>query len=80
MLHRQNLRTARLIIAFSALAALGACADGNSVAPASQEPVFHAPANFLQVGNSVVFRVNNSEGVTQEIGEHILYMQPGAIC
>jgi hypothetical protein len=80
MLHRQNLRTAKLIVAFAAVAALGACADSTTVAPATQEPVFHAPANFLQVGNSVVFRVNNSDGVTQEIGEHILYMQPGAIC
>ena len=80
MPHRQNLRTPKLVFALGVLAVLGACADGNTVAPASQEPVFHAPANFLKVGNSVVFRVNNSEGVTQEIGEHILYMQPGAIC
>lgn len=80
MLHRQNLRTAKLVIAFGALAFLGACADSTTVAPVNQEPVFHAPANFLQIGSSVVFRVNNSDGVTQEIGEHILYIQPQAIC
>ncbi len=80
MPHRQNSRTAKLAIAFGLIATLGACADSNTVAPASQEPVFHAPANFTKVGSSVVFRVNNADGITQQVGEHILYMQPNAIC
>jgi hypothetical protein len=79
-MHRLNLRTAKLAIAFGVLATLGACADSSTVAPASQVPVFRAPANFLQVGSSIVFRVDNANGITQEIGEHILHMQPGAIC
>src|SRR5690349_22144624 len=71
MLHRQFLGHAKALVAIGAIATLGACADSNTVAPTTQEQVFHAPANFTQVGTSVVFRVNNSDGVTQEIGEHI---------
>jgi hypothetical protein len=80
MLHRQALQHARALAVFGALAILGACADSNTLAPSAQEQVVHAPANFTQIGSSVVFRVNNSDGVTQEIGEHILYIQPNAIC
>jgi hypothetical protein len=80
MLHRQALTCVRAFVALGTLATLGACADSNTVAPTTEEQVFHAPANFTQVGTSVVFRVDNSDGVTQEIGEHILYVQPGAIC
>lgn len=80
MLHRQILRHIRAFVAIGPLAIIAACADSTPFSPAAEVPVFQAPANFLQVGNSVVFRVNNSDGITQEIGEHILYMQPGAIC
>src|ERR1043165_2365369 len=79
MLHRQILRHIRAFMAIGPLALIGACAD-NSVAPEAAAPTIHAPASFLQVGTSVVFRVNNSQGTTQEIGDHILYMEPGAIC
>ena len=80
MLNRQNLRTAKAFFAFAVLATVGACADSNTVAPEFQAPAVHAPANFLQVGSSVVFRVDNADGVTQQIGDHILYLQPNAIC
>ena len=77
MPHRQVLK---FVASLGAIAALGACADSNTLAPAANAPTVYAPANFLQVGKSVVFTVNNADGITQEIGEHILYMQPGAIC
>ena len=80
MLHRQALRFAQALVAFGTIATLGACADSNTAAPNTQEQVFRAPANFAQVGTSVVFRVNNSQGITQQVGDHILYIEPGAIC
>jgi hypothetical protein len=81
MLPRKSIRTyAPAIFALSGLLFLGACADTSTVAP-----VFHAkhtfvPANFSQVGDEVVFRVDNSEGVMKQVGSHVLYIPAGAIC
>jgi hypothetical protein len=80
MPHRQTLRRATASLAIGALVILGACADSSSVAPESAAPTIHAPASFARVGSSIVFRVNNADGITQQIGDHILYLQPNAIC
>jgi hypothetical protein len=80
MKHGQISRnSAKAFFAFAALALAGACAD-NTAAPTAEAPAFVAPANFLKVGNSVVFRVNNSEGITKRIGSHLINIPAGAIC
>jgi hypothetical protein len=81
MKHSQISRnSAKAFFAFGALALAGACADTNTVAPTAEAPAFVAPANFVKIGSSVVFRVNNSEGITKRIGNHLLSMPAGAIC
>ncbi len=79
MKHGQN-RTYAKSIFVVAMLALGACADNNTAAPVAEVTARVAPANFLQLGNSVVFTVKNQGSVTQEIGDHILYMPANAIC
>jgi len=71
---------AKAFFAFSTLALLNACADSNSVAPVAQAPAIVAPANFAQVGNSVVFRVDNAQGATKMIGAHVISIPANAIC
>ena len=78
MKHGHNGILAKSLFAVAMLA-LGACADNNT-APVSEVAASVAPANFLQLGNSVVFTVKNQGGITQEIGDHILYMPANAIC
>ena len=70
---------AKAFFAFVALAYVGACAD-NTAAPVAQAPAIVAPANFSQTGYTVVFRVNNSEGVTKKIGANVINIPAGAIC
>ena len=70
---------AKAFFAFAALALVGACAEQTTVAPAEQAEVI-APANFSRVGNTVVFRVNNSSGITKKIGSHVINIPAGAIC
>jgi hypothetical protein len=80
MQHGQTMRTsAKAFFAFAALAMVGACAD-NSAAPVANAPAVHAPANFTEVGYSVVFRVNNWEGITKRVGDHVINIPAGAIC
>jgi hypothetical protein len=77
----KDVRTyAPAIFALSGLLLLGACADTSSVAPVvHQKTPFH-PANFSQVGDQIVFRVDNSQGVVKQVGSHVLYIPAGAIC
>ena len=81
MKHGHMLRTcAKAFFAFSTLALLNACADSPSVAPVAQAPAIVAPANFAQVGHSVVFRVDNAQGATKMIGAHLITIPANAIC
>ena len=80
MLHGHTMRNyAKAIFAFAALAFVGACSD-QSVAPSVEVRPFVAPANFTEVGDPVVFRVSNSEGITKRIGDHLINIPEGAIC
>jgi hypothetical protein len=78
MMHGQNF--AKAFVAFATLGLAAACADNGAVAPVSQAPAFTAPANFLTVGSTVVFRVNNAEGITKRIGNELISIPAGAIC
>ena len=77
---KQGQNFAKAFVAFATLGLAAACADNNAVAPASEAPAFVAPANFIKVGTSVVFRVNNAEGVTKRIGNELISIPAGAIC
>ena len=80
MMHGQISRTyAKAFLAIVTIGMAGACAD-SSVAPTAEVPAFTAPANFARVGNSIVFRVNNSEGITKRLGKHAITIPAGAIC
>jgi hypothetical protein len=72
--------SAKAFFAFAALAIVGACSDNNSVAPTAVAPAFVAPANFLQVGSSIVFRVDNAYGTVQRLDDHVISIPAGAIC
>jgi hypothetical protein len=81
MKHGQISRnTAKAFFAFAALALVGACADNSAVAPAAEAPAFVAPANFVKIGYVVAFRVDNSKGATQKIGDHVINIPANAIC
>jgi len=81
MKHGQISRNvAKAFFAFAALAIVGACADNTAVAPTNAAPVFVAPANFLQVGSSITFRVDNSQGTVQRLDDHVISIPAGAIC
>jgi hypothetical protein len=58
----------------------GACADNQTVAPANQAATIVAPANFSFTGTAVEFRVDNSAGIVQRIGNHTISIPAGAIC
>lgn len=77
---RISRNVAKAFFAFVALAIVGACADNNAVAPTPAAPVFVAPANFLQVGSSITFRVDNAYGTVQRLDDHVISMPAGAIC
>src|SRR5690348_12254925 len=80
MKHSQISRNfAKAFFAFSALAIVSACADTTAL-PTPDAPAFVAPANFLQVGSSITFRVDNAWGTTQRLDDHVINIQPGAIC
>ena len=81
MRHGQTMRNyAKAVIALAALAAIGACGDNNAAAPVAQAPVAKAPANFSQVGDPVVFRVDNAVGATQAVNGQVISIPAGAIC
>jgi hypothetical protein len=81
MKHGQISRnSAKAFFAFAALALVGACADNSAVAPTAEAPAFVAPANFIKIGYVVAFRVDNSKGITQKIGEHVINIPANAIC
>jgi len=81
MWHGQTMRNyAKAFFAFSTLAVVGACADNGAVAPVTEAPAFVAPANFLKTGYVITFRVDNSKGATQKIGDHVLNLPANAIC
>jgi hypothetical protein len=48
----------------------------------TREPAaaFVAPANFLRTGYVIAFRVDNSKGATQKIGDHVINIPANAIC
>jgi hypothetical protein len=71
---------AKAFFAFAALAVVSACGDSSTVAPVAQAPVAKAPANYSQVGDPVVFRVDNAYGATQLIGGQVVSIPAGAIC
>lgn len=80
MKHGQISRnSAKAFFTFVTIGMAGACAD-STVAPTAEVPAITAPANFTRVGTSVVFRVNNSEGITKRIGKHAITIPAGAIC
>jgi hypothetical protein len=72
--------TAKAFFAYAALAMVSACSEKTAVGPSAEAPVFTAPANFARVGNVITFRVNNSEGITQRLGKHLINIPAGAIC
>ena len=81
MKHSQISRNfAKAFFAFSALAVVGACSDNNALAPSAVAPTFVAPANFLQVGSSISFRVDNAYGSVQKLDDHLISIPAGAIC
>jgi hypothetical protein len=81
MKHSQISRnTAKAFFAFSALAMVGACADRDAVAPTMDAAAFVAPANFMKTGSVITFRVDNSKGATQLIGDHVISIPANAIC
>jgi hypothetical protein len=81
MWHGQTMRNyAKAFFAFSTLAVVGACADNSAVAPTAEAPAFVAPANFLKTGYVIAFRVDNSKGATQKIGDHVINIPANAIC
>jgi hypothetical protein len=59
---------------------VGACAESNTAAPATQEASIYVPANFLKIGEGTVFTVRNSQEILQKIGSHAIYIPAGAIC
>jgi hypothetical protein len=71
---------AKAVFTVATMALIGACSDKDAVAPVAETPAIVAPANFLQIGKPVVFRVNNAQGTTQQIGQHVIYIPAGAIC
>lgn len=71
---------AKAFFAFAALAIVGACSDNTAVAPTAEVKPFVAPANFLQVGSSISFRVDNAYGTTQRLDDHVINIPAGAIC
>jgi hypothetical protein len=77
---RISRNVAKAFFAFAALAIVGACADSTAIAPAPDAPAFVAPANFLQVGSSITFRVDNAYGSTQRLDDHVISIPAGAIC
>ncbi len=79
-LGRISRNSAKGVYALAALALLGACADNTTVAPTAATPAFVAPANFLLVGSSISFRVDNASGTTQRLDDHVIYIPAGAIC
>ena len=81
MKHGQISRnSAKAFFAFAALALVGACADTSAVAPTTEAAAFVAPANFLRTGYVIAFRVDNSKGATQKIGDHVINIPANAIC
>ena len=83
MKHGQISRNyAKAFFAFVTIGMAGACADQNVAAPTAsgEAAAFKAPANFLRIGKTTVFTVNNSKGTLQRIGNHVLNMPAGAIC
>jgi hypothetical protein len=79
MTHGQMTRNyAKAILAFAALAFVGACSDNTASAP--RGVAITAPANFDQIGSSIMFRVNNAEGIVQRVGNHLISIPAGAIC
>ena len=81
MKHGQISRnSAKAFFAFVTLALVSACADNAPMAPTAEAPAFVAPANFTKSGYVVAFRVDNSQGATQRIGQHVINIPAGAIC
>jgi hypothetical protein len=72
--------SAKALVAFMMLGLVGACGDNQAVAPVSQEHTVSAPANFVKTGYNITFRVNNSRGTTQKIGQHVINIPANAIC
>ena len=80
MLGQISRNSAKAFFAFAALAIVGACGDNSALAPTAQVPAFVAPANFLQVGSTITFRVDNAQGTTQRLDDHVINIPAGAIC
>ena|SRR5689334_5451946 len=81
MRYGQAMRSyAKAVLVLSALAIVGACADNSAVAPTTEAAAFVAPAHFLKTGYVVAFRVDNSKGATQLIGDHVINIPANAIC
>jgi hypothetical protein len=83
MRHGQTMRNyAKAFFAFAAISMVGACADQNVSAPTvgAKSAAFKAPANYLTIGTTTVFTVNNSTGAIQRIEDHVLAVPAGAIC
>jgi hypothetical protein len=71
--------SAKAFFAFVTLGLASACAD-STVAPTAEVSAFKAPAAFSRTGGVKIFRVNNSEGITQRIGSHVINIPARAIC
>lgn len=80
MRHGQTSRNlTKAAFAFVTLGMAAACAD-TSVAPSSKAPAFKAPPAFDIVVGTHTFTVNNAYGVTERVGDHVVYIPAGAIC
>jgi hypothetical protein len=71
---------AKAFFAFSVLGLAAACAESPMSAPVAEAPTVWAPANFVKTGYTVTFRVNNKEGATKKIGQHVINIPANAIC
>jgi hypothetical protein len=79
MRHSHTLRiSAKTVLAVVGLGLLGACADSTS-APIKQIAV-KAPAGYDILVGKTTFTWSPSEGVTQQIGDHMIVIPAGAIC
>jgi hypothetical protein len=77
--HQITRKYSKVLLGLAGLLMAGACADNAPLAPTNVKSV-KAPANFTQVGSSVTFRVDNSEGIVKQVGSHVISIPAGAIC
>jgi len=76
--HQITRKYSNALLGLAGLLMVGACADNAPLAP--NVKTVKAPANFVQIGSSVTFRVDNSQGIVKQVGSHVISIPAGAIC